>query len=278
MQNLIQFILRYHAFLMFVALELLCLVLMVRFNANQRSIFFSSANHFSGYAYENYYAFSQYLNLAAVADSLAKENSLLYEQLDNSKYNAQVVSDTALVDSIYKQQYFYMAAKVVNNSSTLQNNYLTLDRGAKHGVKRHRGVISGSGLLGVVVNVSEHYSLVMSLLHRQTKISARIKRNGELGSLVWRGNDARYMQLEAVPKHVELAKGDTVLTSGFSTMFPEGLLVGTIASFHIEGGSNFYNIDVKLSNNIRATRHVQIIENIMQTEQEALEKQVNTNE
>jgi rod shape-determining protein MreC len=274
MRNLFNFILRYHAFFLFLLLEAVCLSLVVRNNDSQRKIFLSSANFFTGALYEEYDGFTQYLNMGAVADSLAKENSHIYQQLENAKFSNLVVSDTAQVDSIYTQRYFYIAAKVVNNSSTLQNNYLTLNRGHKHGVRRDWGVIDGRGLVGIVVDVSEHFSLVMSLLNRQTKISALIKRNGEIGSLVWKGNDPRFMQLEAVPKHVELMKGDTVITSGYSTIFPEGLLIGTIEDFKIEGGSNFYDIQVLLNNNIRTARYVQVVQNILQEEQKSLEESI----
>ncbi len=272
MRGIIQFILRYNGFFLFLILEVICFFLIIRFNESQNRIYFSSANFFTGLAYDKYYNFKQYVNLSGVADSLAKENAIIYEQLERSKFNNKVLIDTALAKNII-QKYTYTPARVINNTTQLHNNYITLDRGAKHGIKPHSGVIGENGLVGIITNTSKYYSLAISLLHRQTKISVKIRRNNELGSLVWAGTDARFMSLEAVPNYVPIVEGDTIETSGYSSIFPEGLTIGLIDTFWINPGSSFYHIDVRLNNNLRNIQYTQIVRNLFQEEQMTLEEQ-----
>ena len=151
---------------------------------------------------------------------------------------------------------------------------MTLNRGKSHGIKSNTGVITNNGIVGVVQKVSKNYAGVMSILHHNTRISAKLKSSDYFGSLVWKKNDARYMYLDAIPKHAELEKGDTIITSGFSTMFPEGIMIGTVSKAKIIDGSNFYEIKVRLSSDMNNLNHVFVVNNLLKEEQEALEEAV----
>ena len=167
---------------------------------------------------------------------------------------------------------------MVNNSVNRYNNYLTLNRGNKHGITSNSGVINGSGIVGIVQKTSTNYAAVMSILHRSTKISAKLKKGDYFGSLTWKGENAQEMNLEAIPKHAEVEIGDTITTSGFSSMFPKGLMIGIVESADLVNGSNFYDIKIKLSCDMNNISHVFIVTNLMREEQETLEAATENNE
>ena len=273
MQNLILLFVRHGGLILFILLESLCMYLVVQYNQKQNSIYFSSTNVLSGTVHNQYDDFLQYLYLADVADSLANENAKLYEQLDDAKFNRSIWRDTLRADTL-EPQYIYQSATVINNSINKYHNHITIDRGRNHGIRSSMGVINDHGIVGIVKSTSGNYSLVMSVLHNQTRISAAIKRNNYFGSLVWKGGDPMHVNLNDIPKHADLVVGDTVQTSSYSAVFPEGIMIGKIDTFWIEPGSNFYSVDVKLSNNLSSLRYVYVVENIMKGEQLELEEEV----
>ncbi|MGB1121137.1 MAG: rod shape-determining protein MreC [Saprospiraceae bacterium] len=273
MRNLVLFFIKYNAFFVFILLEIISFYLVVNNNEKQNQVFVSSANQMTGSFYERYDKIVSYWNLGDVNAELANDNKRLMEQLPNAYFDDNV--DTVeVVDTQYLQQYEYIPAKVVNNSVNRYNNYLTLNRGKSHGIKSNTGVITNNGIVGVVQKVSKNYAGVMSILHHNTRISAKLKSSDYFGSLVWKKNDARYMYLDAIPKHAELEKGDTIITSGFSTMFPEGIMIGTVSKAKIIDGSNFYEIKVRLSSDMNNLNHVFVVNNLLKEEQEALEEAV----
>lgn len=211
---------------------------------------------------------NSYLNLDIVIDSLARHNAKLLELYINRDE-----SDPAYKDSSFLQ-YVLLPAKTVNNTYNLRNNHLTLNKGSLDGVKTTMGVISHNGLVGIVKNISDRYSHVMSLLHSYTKISATVSPYSYPGTLVWDGKDYKYMSLEAIPKHVKIEVGDTIITSGYSTIFPRGLMIGTIEEFDIDQGSSNYNIKVALANDIPNERVVYLVKNILGEEQKMLEAEI----
>jgi rod shape-determining protein MreC len=267
------FLLRYGNFFLFAILEIFALYL-VTHNKKQNEIYQSSANRITGFFYENFSTVQKYLSIQELADSLARENAELRTQLESSKYvtvqergvvrfpldTSTIRPDTAQKKDVL-QLFNYVAAEVVKNSISRQDNYLTINRGSNHGVKQSMGVISPDGIVGIVTNVTPNYSQVMSMLSKRASISALIKRSRFFGPLVWRGNNPRYMTLEGIPKHAEVVKGDTIMTSGFSEIFPGELKIGRVADFRIENGSNFYTIDVELWNDLSTLRYVYVVEN-----------------
>lgn len=269
MRNLWIFISKYNAFFFFVIFFIISIVLLVSHNSYQRASVWNSSNSIIGEAYQQADQFTSYLKLGATNDSLAKENARLRNMLKSSFFNDSIVRGS-FNDTTYHQQYRYIVAKVVNNSINRQNNYLTINRGTKHGVKRGMGVLGPSGVVGIVRDVSENFARIQSLLHSQTRISAAV--NGNIGSLVWgEGNyNPTIAILKDVPNHVVLKRGNKVITSGFS-LFPAGIDIGTVIQADQNDGNSFLNIEVKLSTDFSTLQYIYVVTNLYATEQQSLE-------
>lgn len=277
MRNLLYFFIKNNAFFVFMLLEIISFYMIVNNNEKQNQVFVSSANSFSGSFFERFDKITRYWNLGEVNEELARDNKRLLEQLPNAQFDETI--DTIFIkDTLYQQQYEYIPALVVNNSVNRYNNYLTLNRGKSHGVTPNSGVISGSGIVGIVQKTSSNYTSVISVLHRSTKISAKLKQNDYFGSLTWKGDNSEQMNLEAIPKHAEVEVGDTIVTSGYSTMFPKGVMIGIVETTDLVNGSNFYDIKVKLSCDMNNISHVFVVNNLMREEQETLEAATENNE
>ena len=275
MQNLIYLFIRYGGLILFLVLEGLCFYLVVQYNQKQKEIYVSSANTWVGTVYQRYDKFARYWNLSAVNDSLAKENALLRAQFRNAQFEATVRKDTiTLQKDSFVQQYVYQQASVINNSINLANNFITIDRGSNSGIRYGMGVIGSTGVVGVVRSVSPNFAMVMSILHKQTRISASVASTSYFGSMVWKGSDPRYLNLDAVPKHAIVHVGDTVQTSGYSNIFPKGLPIGLIETINESTGSGFLDINVKLFNDMSNIKYVYVIENLFDAEQKTLDQSI----
>jgi rod shape-determining protein MreC len=176
-------------------------------------------------------------------------------------------------DSLAQRKYMYMTTRVINNTVNKQYNFITLDRGSEGGMKPDMAVVSTDGIVGVVKSVSENYSSVLSVLNRDFNVSAKIKKNGYFGPLSWGGTSAHYATLVDIPHHVKIAEGDTIVTSGFGGVFPEGIMIGIISNFKLKGG-NYYEIKVQLSNDFRKLDYVKVIRNYAKSEIDSLENAV----
>lgn len=163
------------------------------------------------------------------------------------------------VDSV-NVRYRFIPAEVINNSVSRQNNFITLNKGRKDGVKPEMGIVGPTGIVGIITKVSDHYSTGPTVLNRRWRVSAKIKGSNYFGSLVWDGLSSRTAQLNEIPYHVELAAGDTIITSGYSSVFPEGIMIGQIKRFDIGSGDNFYEIDVRLSTNFNTLTYVEVVQ------------------
>ncbi len=255
---------------MFLLFEALCVYLIVQNNSFQRASFINSTNTVVASIYRTVNNITDYIHLKNVNEGLSKENARLHSIMPSSFIS--MCKDTASVnDTLHKQRYTYMNAKVINNTTNKRNNYLTLDKGYLDGVKPEMAVISSDGVVGIVKDVSPHFSSVLSLLHKETKISARIQKSGYFGPLVWEGGDYRKANLLDIAKHVPLHKGDTIVTSSFSAIFPDGIMIGVIQNFELKPGDVFYTIEVKLSANFGNLTHVYVVENLLKAEQKKLE-------
>ena len=203
---------------------------------------------------------------------MAVENAVLRSLLADSKY---ISSNKAYekTDSVARQKYTYVPAKVVNNSTDRRSNYLTINRGILHGVESEMAVLSSDGIVGIVKDVSKNYASVISVLHKNSSISAKLGESGYIGSLVWGGADPQIAQLMDIPNHVQLEAGMQVQTSGYSSMFPNAISVGEVRSFEIKEGDNFHSIDVSLNTNMNSVSIVYVVNNLMKIEQKELEKQ-----
>ncbi len=279
MRNLFAFIYRFRAFLVFVLLEALCIFLIVRYNTYQGAAFFNSASTYVGRVLEFQSGITEYFNLATVNTTLADENARLRQEVMQYKLAGITDSvarmDTTLLvttDSAKVIPYKLHAGKVINNSVRRNNNYLTLSIGSANGVQPGMGVIASNGVVGRVKTVSENYATVTSLLHSQLLISAKIKRNNTFGTIKWQGGNYRTAILDYIPLHVQLTKGDTVVTSGYNTVFPEGIMIGTINSVSKEPDKSFYTIDVKLAVDFAQLAYVYVVENTLKAERDTLEQ------
>lgn len=271
MRNLITFIWRNYFFFLFLLLEALCIYLVVQNNYFQRASFINSSNALSAKVMQTSANVEEYFFLKKENDRLAQENAELRSRSLVSY--AMVVDDKYTVkDTTYKQKYIYTTCKVVNNATNMRNNFLTLDKGALHGVKNNMAVITSTGVVGQVKDVSDNFCTVMSVLNSKTTISAKIKKDGSYGPLTWEGDDFRFATLHDIPTHVRLVKGDTIVTSAYSRTFPENIMIGTVENFERKSGEYFYTVQVRLSTEFKKVSHVYIVTNMLKEEQEELEK------
>lgn len=271
MYNVIQLLVKYGAHILFVVLEIICFTLIVNNNDPQKKIFLNSSNILAAKIEEQRNNIVEYSNLKNLNDSLLRQNANLIENLISIDYSNDNVPEP---DSLLLQ-YNLIPSKVINSTINLRNNFFTIDKGSREGVRPDMGVIeSHSGLIGVVRNVSDNFAHVISLLNRQTRISCTVKNRRGHGTLMWNDMDPLRMSLESIPKHEKIEVGDTVITSGYSTMFPRGILVGKIESIKVPPGSNSYSVSVKLFNDLTSVKYVYIIQNIYAAEQTLLEKEV----
>ena len=271
MRNLWLFISKYNAFFLLVIFFTISLILLINNNSYQRASVWNSSNQLVGTVYERVNEFSSYLVLGKTNDSLAAENARLRNLLKSSYYDDSVKQIT-VKDSVLKQQYTYTVARVINNSVHQKNNYLTINRGSKHGIKKGMGVIATSGVVGIVLNVSENFSTIRSLLHTETKISASV--DGNIGSLVWgEGNyDSRFALLKDIQSHLSIKKGARVITSEFS-LFPPGTNIGYVSESDTRDGNSALNIQVKLDTDFAKLQYVYVVINLLSEEQLNLEAQ-----
>jgi len=272
MRNLWIFINRYNAFFLFVIFFTIGIMLTVKNNAYQRSVTFNSTNEVVGHAYEKLNIFKKYLNLGDVNDSLAKENAKLNTALIALK-NIDSAKNTVVKDTANHVQYTYLAARVIKNSVTLRNNFITINKGSADGIESGMPVISaGRGVVGHIRDVSAHLATIESLLNKDAKISVSIKSTKALGSLVWgdRNSDYRKAFIKDIPNHFQVKLRDTIVTSGFGS-FPPGIPVGTITNRGISTGDNFLTIEINLFNDFSTLQYVYVIKDKLAQEQKALE-------
>jgi len=262
--------------LLFVLLLSFCFYLMVQNSKFQQASILNASNTVAANTMQAVNYVKEYINLKSNNAQLARENAALYNMLRESRYGSAANIDT-VKDTIFVQQYTYMTARVVNNSVNKRNNYLTLDKGSMHGVKPGDPVISSQGIVGKVKQVSPHFCTVMSVLHKDTRVSAKFKKNEFFGSLVWDGEDPSYATLKEIDKTVPVKKGDTIVTTSFS-FYPSGIMVGTVVESEVESGSNFHHIKVKLSASFLNLSHVYIIDHLLKNEQLGLEEATEQND
>ncbi len=273
MRNLIVLLLRYGGFIVFLVLEIFCMFLVVRYNRTQREIYVNSSNVFSGSLNTKVSNVTRYFNLTNTSDSLAVENARLYEKLSNLDLD-RLMKDSVYVASDSVNQFRFISARIINNSINKNNNFLTIKKGRLDGIKPRQGVVSDKGVVGIVRNVSDHFATVLSVLHRQIRINAAVKRTNNFGAIAWRGNDPTIVKLEDIPTHARPIVGDTIITSGNTSRFPKGITLGVIDTFWRASGSNFYDIEVKLTNDFNSLEYVYVIDNEYIEEQLELEQQL----
>lgn len=276
MRNLLNFLLKYNYWLLFILLEVASFVLLFRFNHFQQSVFFSSANVVAGKVFEVSGGISSYFHLKSVNEDLLDRNMQLEQQITNlERALLEHRVDSAEMNSIRnlpRTDYEIFKARVINNSLNQVDNYITLDKGAKDGIRPEMGVVDGNGVVGIVYDTSPHYSVVISILNSKSSISCKIVGSEYFGYLKWEHGDSQYAYLKDLPRHAEFNLGDTVVTSGYSTVFPEGIVVGTVDDMSDSNDGLSYLLKVKLATNFGKVSDVRVIAKTGQEEQKEIEQ------
>lgn len=278
MRNVFLFISRYFTFICFLALQVFALSMLFRYNKYHRAVFLGRANEITGYINSKFDNVDDYFHLKDENQRLHRMNdSLLHLMQFNfmaPDTGVRMVTDTLQIDtSALVRRYFWRDAKVINNSVSEQKNYFQINRGSRQGIKDDMAVVNSDGsAVGVVVNVSENFSQVMSLLHVQRKVNAMMKKSRNSGTIEWDGKNPLFLTLRGIPKSDSVAIGDTVLTSLYSFNFPPGLLIGTIDGKVDDKSTNFFVLRVKPAANFQNLQQVHVIENLQQNEQAMLDK------
>ena len=272
MQHIISFLIKNKYFLLFLFLEIIAISLTIQSHSYHRSKFINSSNFISGGVYNSINSFNNYFHLKTYNDQLLEENTRLKNLLSKDHKQQNATALNKLDSLIYNQKYSYIAAKVINNNYTKANNRLTINRGKKDSITPELGVISSKGIIGITTNVSNKYAVVMSVINENTRINAKPLNSHHFGTLTWNGDDYNTLQIEDLPRQTNVKVGDTIITGGKSTIFPEGILVGTIKDFKID--NNKYKIvNVNLFNDMSAIYHINIITNIDKDEIKAIENE-----
>lgn len=278
MRNLFAFIRRYSVLLFFLLLEIVSLSLLVNYNKFHQAGYLDAAGEITGSIESQYNKVDGYFGLKKENESLRRRlNELQNQQGENFQApdtTVKLVADTMRIDtSSANRKFLYMDAYVVNNSISLPNNFITIHRGQKQGVGPGMVVVGPDGVVGVVLDATDNFATVMSMLHKQSRISARLKKTGESGRIEWDGVSPRRVQLKDIPKSVKVQPGDTVFTSQYSD-FPPGIMIGTIEKVIKEQSTNNYLLQVKPSTDFSKLQNVFVVKNLQKQEQEELENRL----
>lgn len=276
MKNLISFLIQYSVVFLFLFLEIISLTLIAKNQDYQKSAFLSSSNAVVSTLYGWNNSVIEFFKLSAANDNLSEENTALKNQIINLQ-NKLSTLQPEVHDSVHfmippEMEYEFISAKVINSSTNKLQNYITLNKGANDGIRADMGVVGDEGVVGIVKTVSNRFSVVIPILNPKIQISSKFKRSNYTGPLVWSGEDYRYANLTDIARHVQLALGDTLISSGLTSTFPEGIPVGIIEDFKIRPSDAYFNIKVKLAVNFRTLSHVKVINYLNYKEQKNLEK------
>ena len=254
MYRLLQLLHSYRAFLLLLFIEIVCIWLLVSNNPYHSAAYFHTSNAVIGSIYKARNNVTQYFDLPVINEKLASDNARLRELLSKSQVPILVESkQDSLEKSYIDYNYKYLSAKVINNSTRLMHNFLTINKGSVNGVEPGMGVISANGIVGKVMSVSKNFATVSSLLNTDVFVSSYLKRNNTFCSINWDGRDKLKTKLLFVPKHIGLQEGDTVVTSGYNSVFPKNVMIGFIDDY--TKNASFYDINVNLSNDF-SNRHM----------------------
>ncbi len=266
MQQIINLVIKYKTTLLYLLLLLISLGFTIQSHSYHHSKFFNSANWISGGIFSMSTSVSSYFDLNEENKSLLEENERLRRLLLNTPTPNELSIDTTAIN------YTIQTARAIKNAYAGPRNYITIDKGKKQGVTQDMGVITSLGILGIVENTSNNYATVQSILNTRSSINAKLKNTAHFGSLKWNEKQYNVVQLEEIPRLVNLKIGDTIVTGGSSSIFPENIPIGVIQKFDLTTTKNFYNIDIKLFNDMTNIKNVYIISNINQEEIRELEE------
>ncbi len=273
MQRLLKIIYRYRSFFTFIFLELVCGILIIQNNRFQSAAFFNSSNFLSASVLDLSTTIRHYFYLEEINQSLAEENSLLRTLLEQNQVS---FSDSIEVDSV--KQFEFITAKVINNSTKWQNNSLTINKGITSGVEQEMGVLGSGGVVGKVRYVNKKFGVITSLLHTKFTISSHIKEKVELCTIEWDGIDPNQVQVKYVPRHHIIEVGDSVLTSGYNSIFPANVPIAVVSEVNLNPDETFYQLKAELVNDFSNLSYVHIVVNKYKYEKDSVEFLLNQDE
>jgi rod shape-determining protein MreC len=279
MRNIFLFIGRYFTFFAFLGFQVLALSFLFRYNKYHHAVGLGVANELTGWMNSKYANVDQYFHLKQESDRIHHVNDSLINLLKTNFLNpdtaTQFVQDTIPYDTLGdRRRYVWRDAEVVSNSVNSERNYLQINRGSKQGIRDNMAVLNSDlSLVGIVVNTSDNFSQVMSLLHVKNNVNAIMKRSGNAGTISWDGKSPLYLTMTGIPKSDSIAKGDTVLTGTYSLSFPPLRMIGSVASIIKDNSSSFYILQIKTAANFQNLQHVFVVENLQAEEQEKLDKE-----
>ncbi len=274
MQQILNFLIRYRNTLLFIVLSCIAIGLTIQSHSYHKSKFISSTNFFTGGLFSITRNIDNYFNLKAYNNRLLIENVRLKNALHLKGIDTTDISKFTL-DSTTTVQYHYKPALVINNNYHKTNNFITLNKGSKDSIATDMGVITDLGIIGIVQKASTNYSRVISILNKNSRINAKLKKTEHFGSLVWNTKSPNVVQLIDIPRLAPLKIGDTIVTGGRSTIFPKGILIGAIKDFQLDSNESYYTVNIELFNDMTNIGFVNVIENKNASEIKALEKQTN---
>jgi rod shape-determining protein MreC len=279
MRNIFLFIARYSNLLFFLLLQVLSLSMLFRYNKFHQAAYMNVANEFTGKVFTRYNTIETYFSLRQENEKLRQQNADLLNRM-NTNFSApdssvQEVSDSLQVQGMEPyRKYLFLPAKVISNSVSEQNNYITLHRGSNQGVGVNMAVVGPAGVIGKVVDVSPNMSVVMSLLHRKNSVVALLKKGSGYGEVIWDGKDPRFVNLVNIPRTIKVEKGDTVVTSPYSDIFPPGHVIGFVQEVNDEKSSSMYNIRLRIATDFFSVQHAFVVKNLQKAEMDSLAKKI----
>lgn len=271
MLRLFQFIVRYQAFLFFVALEILCSWLVIRNNRYQNAAFFNSSNRIAGGIHNLNHNITSYFDLKQVNDQLVFENAQLHTKVSVLKDQLMLVQQNHALASLNDSNYQFIPAMVINNSTRRLNNFITIDKGRSHQVLPDLAVINNMGIVGKVKSASDNFATITSVLHPDVLTSALLRKSNTLCTVKWDGRDPRKAQVLYVPRHVAVAVGDSVVCSGFNAVYPPGVPIGVVSKVDIKEESTFYDLELTFTTRFDQLSFVFVVANSMKSEKDSLE-------
>jgi rod shape-determining protein MreC len=279
MRNIFLFIGRYSNLLFFLLLQVLSLSMLFRYNKFHEAAYMNVANELTGRVNARYNNVETYFSLKGENEKLRQQNAALMNKLKEDyawpDSTREIVTDSIRVDSLEQyRKYVYLPAKVIGNTVTAQNNYVTIHRGSRQGVAVNMGVMGPRGIIGRVVSVSPNMAVAMSLLHRKSSVVAVLKKGGGFGEVIWDGKDPRFITLNNIPRTIQIAKGDTVVTSAYSDIFPPGKTVGYVEEVKEDKSSSTYSLKVRTATDFYNVQHAYVVRNIQKAEMDSLIKKV----
>ena len=279
MRNIFLFIGRYFTFFAFLAFQVLALSFLFRYNKYHHAVGLGVANEITGWVNSKYANVDQYFHLKHESDRIHHVNDSLLNLMKGNFLNpdtaTKAVQDSIPYDTLgNRRRYLWRDAEVVSNSINMERNYIQINRGSKQGIKDNMGVLNADlSLVGIVVNTSDNFSQVMSLLHVKNNVNAIMKKSGSAGTISWDGKSPQYLTMTGISKSDTITRGDTVLTGTYSLSFPPLKVIGTVASIVKDNTSSFYILRIKPAANFQNLQHVFVVENLQGDEQQKLDKE-----